>query len=121
MRKSEETLKIIEDFPELNEKLMVATGGIVKILESVKENFGTEKADYSGYKDDYQKCYNTIEMLIDEYNEVENGRVKVMLENIKGGMRCEERIHEQGFSSCDSLDLAIEMSHPLSWEIYLVE
>ena len=119
MEKSEETFKIIEDFPELNVRVREATEGILNILEDVKLNFGTEATDYSNYEDEYERLCGIVDLEIKNYKGVKRERVVLILKNIKDGMEITEQGHKLGYDTLDSLDLMIELSEPDRWSIQL--
>lgn len=110
-------LSVVEDFPELNKKLRVATEGMFKILEDVKENFGTERADYGNYREEYQRLYEIVDGLIQEYSTEGNGRVREMLVGIKNGMLIMQESHQQGYFSKWELNSIISSWKPSDWKV----
>ena len=119
MTEPREELRIVADFPELNKRLREATEGIVTILQTAKQHFGTEDAECSFHKEEYQRLYRIVDVLIEECKEVRNGRVKLLLEGVKYRMRCMEALHRLDHQSVDGLDFGLEFFNPETCNICL--
>lgn len=121
MKKSGETHKIIEHFPELNIKVREATEGFFKILEDVKSKLKTEAIEYSIYKKEYIRLYNIIDTEIKKYNGVKKERAIRLLIGIQDGINITAQGHKLGYDTLVFLDPMIELSEPDRQEIYLIE